>query len=272
MSATSNVSRATVPLPGKSYRASFLRAGGACDFGVKARQDRLEEGVLDDPYKRPQRAHLWIVGPTDHLGLGGDLFAPAVLENLGDAADDVLVHLLYGRLVLVLLLAVDLQILEERLDVPGDDAVLRIELGIEAETSGRRVEAAVRAKQIVQPRDVHLFDTHAHVEARTGLVGAKRRIGAGRAAAHERPSELGDGRALDLLIAQVRQRPVGIGQKHMVRGVGRLVYVADRASPEPQLVDTHQQPRSITRLLRGLGGVRACRLLGGRRRRRVDVV
>src|SRR5262249_24708103 len=96
--------------------------------------------------------------------------------------------------------------------------------------------------------------------------------GAGRAAAHERPSELGDGRAFDLLIAQVGQCPIGIGQKYAVRRAGRLVHVADRAPAEPQLVDTHQQPGSITRLLRGLGGFLACRLLGGRRRRRVDVV
>jgi len=56
-------------------------------------------------------ADLGVVDPPQHLGLGGDLVAGSILEELRDGAHDALVHLPRERLRLVLLLVVDLQVL-----------------------------------------------------------------------------------------------------------------------------------------------------------------
>ena len=162
----------------------------------------------------------------------------------------MLVHLPDRGLRPVLLLAVDLQVLEQRLDVAGDHTVVRGELRIEKETAGRRVEPAIGAEELVQRRDVDLLDAHADVEGRAGFLGFEGRLRRGGAAAHEGPLELRARRALDLLVAEIRQRPVGVGDEDTVRRRRRLVDEADRAPCELELGDPHDEVGGVARLLR----------------------
>src|SRR5262245_12733310 len=141
----------SVSLTRRSLLGASPVAGEARDFLVESRQDRLEEGVLHEPDDRRHRADLRIVDPPEHLGLGGHFLARSILEELRDATHDVLVHLPREWLRLVLLLVVDLEVLEQRLDVARDGAFLGVELGIQIEAPGRRVEAPVCAEEVVEP-------------------------------------------------------------------------------------------------------------------------
>ena len=81
-----------------------------------------------------------------------------VFEHVGGDAHDLLVELFEDRLVLVLLGVVDLDVLEERLDVAVDPAVLDRHLGVDGEGPGRDVELAVGAEDVVDLGERSLLD------------------------------------------------------------------------------------------------------------------
>jgi hypothetical protein len=94
----------------------------------------------------------------DTFALRRDLLTGAVLEELGDASNEVFVDLPGGRLALLLLRRVDLHVLEHRLYIPRDQAVPGGELRVEEETAIGCVEPTVGAEEIVHGRNADLFD------------------------------------------------------------------------------------------------------------------
>src|SRR5881296_3457506 len=139
---------------------SFFDAIRACALRIEAGKDCLEKGI---PYQARHDVHYadpGVIEPARHPGFRSDLLPGAILEKLRDGADETLVQLTGERLAHLLVRGVDLHVLEQRLHVSRDHAVLGGELRVEVKAPSGRIESAVGAEEIVHAREAHLFDPY----------------------------------------------------------------------------------------------------------------
>ena len=177
-----------------------------------------------------------------------------VLQDLAGHVDGLLLHLLPEGLVGVLFLLVDLQVLEERLDVAVDLAVLHGGLREHGELAGGHVELGGGPQQVVHLRQIHVLDAGVQIEVGPVILRAHgdrdRRLSGPLQAARD----LHGAQALGFLVGEVLQADVGVGHEDAVVRRGLLVDEAHRGAVHEDPARLQQQVGLVAGLLGGLGG------------------
>src|SRR5204862_7757420 len=126
-----------------------LVALGPRRLSLESGQDGLDERVLDAPDEGRPGFGLRAVDRSRDVHHRRDFLARTVLEDLGRDVDGLFFHLLAERAVFVLVLAVDLQVAEERLHVTVDAVIVDAQLRVHREHPRYHVELRVGTQQVV---------------------------------------------------------------------------------------------------------------------------
>src|ERR1700730_1895903 len=140
-------------------------------------------------------------------------------------------------LVFILLIFVHNQIGEHRLDIAGYVAVLDGELRIQREAAPRHIEASIGAQQGVKRGQVGVVDRNVEIEFGTLAASQKSPAHMSSAATHEFAVERQLRRALRLMVAQVPELQVGVGDEKFKRRVAYLVIERETAAFDVELAD-----------------------------------
>src|SRR5882724_2992586 len=241
---------------------------------VEARQDRLDEGILQQASDDLPRAELGLVESARDRGHGRDLATRLILQDLHGGADRTFVEPTAKALCLLLFPVdgADADIAEERLDVARYGAVSHPKLGIYRELARRDVDAAVGAHEAVHTRHVGLIDPGREIHVPSARPGPQRHGHNRIAGTHESALEPDHCRALLPLIAQVLDGEIRVREDEPVFRRRGAVHEAERAPGDVETVDPEIEvglvdgpPRRLEAALRPL-------LLDFRGARRVDVL
>ena len=155
------------------------------DRFFKARQNRLDEGVLHQIDDGLPRAGSGMLQRARKIRLRGDFLPWSVLKEMRHAPHQTFVELVKQAFFFVLPRIVYLHVLEERFDVALHSAVLDAQFGIQREQAGRHVKIPIGPEQLVHRAHLRPLDLDVQIKVGRFRLGAKRPAHDRGASTHE---------------------------------------------------------------------------------------